>query len=155
MCSKLLVSACLLGQNVRYDGRSQLTEHPLLIRLEAENRLVPVCPEVDGGLTTPRPAAEIQQRSSTKRVIATDQSDVTEFFIAGAEKALRTAQTEGCLFALMAARSPSCGNEKIYDGSYSGKLIDGAGITASLLMNNGIQVFNQFQIDELAVIMGE
>ncbi|TCS43031.1 DUF523 domain-containing protein [Reinekea marinisedimentorum] len=149
----LLVSACLLGEKVRYNGSGQLVDHPFLAALIDAGRVITVCPEVDGGLPTPRPPAEIQSSGSAVRVVTINAIDVTEQFTSGANNALEVAKKEGCAFALMAARSPSCGNQQIYDGSYSGKLIEGSGITAELLQRNGIQVFNQYQLDDLEAAM--
>jgi uncharacterized protein YbbK (DUF523 family) len=152
---KLLVSACLLGSKVRYNGEGQLIDHPFLARLIAEGRVVSVCPEVDGGLPIPRPPAEIQKSGTSVKVMMINSVDVTAQFVAGANKALQTAREQDCKFALMSARSPSCGNEQIYDGSYSGRLIEGTGIAADLLQRHGIRVFNQFQLDALESAMEE
>lgn len=149
----LLVSACLLGKRVRYNGEGQLLDHPFLAKLIAEQRVIAVCPEMDGGLPTPRPPAEIKAEGASVRVVTINAIDVTSQFIAGANRALETAKASNCTFALMAARSPSCGNQQIYDGSYSGRLIEGAGIAADLLQRNGIPVFNQHQLEELEAAM--
>ncbi|TXR54162.1 DUF523 domain-containing protein [Reinekea thalattae] len=149
--SSLLVSACLLGQAVRYDGGHLLTQHPFIELLRKQNRLVSICPEVIGGLPTPRPPAEL---IASGKIVTIDGDDVSAQFQKGAELALKKAQETGCSFALLAAGSPSCGNERIYDGSFSGKLIAGAGATAQLLMDHGIRVFNQHQLEQLEVAMG-
>lgn len=155
MKHKILISACLLGQRVRYDGDDNLVVHDALDRWLQEGRLVPVCPEVMGGLPTPRPPAEIQGgdgadvMSGRIPVLTNEGTDVTREFIAGAEKALSIAQAEACRFAVMAARSPSCGNRNIYDGHFSGQLVPGMGTTASWLNQHGIEVFNQNEIEML------
>lgn len=151
--AKLLVSACLLGDPVRYDGASKAVQSDLLQQWYDEGRIVSVCPELAGGLPVPRPQAEIQSNASCLKVVAVDGSDVTDAFLTGAQAVLKAALANGCRFALLSAKSPSCGNELIYDGTFSGQLIEGQGITARLLTDHGIRVFNQFQIDELATAM--
>lgn len=145
---KILISACLLGEKVRYDGRDNLLDHPMIKRWQAEGRLVPVCPESQGGLPTPRPPAETQSRFPIL-VTTRDGEDVTPQFLLGAEKTLELARQHDCCCALMKARSPSCGNREIYDGSFSSQLINAPGIAAEELIRNGIPVFNEHQMDEL------
>lgn len=148
--SKILISACLLGDKVRYDGTGKLLQHPLIKKWQAEERLQPICPEMTGGLPTPRPPAEIQKH----RIILTDNGkNVTEAFQKGAHRALELCQQNGIKAALLKANSPSCGNQHIYDGSFSGKLVKGAGITAQLLSEHGVVVFNEQQISELATFL--
>jgi len=146
--AKILVSACLMGDKVRYDGRDNLLDHPALQRWKEEGRLVTVCPETLGGLPTPRPPAEIQSRFPIL-VTTRDDEDVTPEFLSGAEQTLELARKYNCCCALMKARSPSCGSREIYDGTFSGTLIAGSGVAASELLQNGIPVFNEHQLDEL------
>lgn len=109
---KVLVSACLLGAQVRYDGRDNLLDHPVIKRWQQQGRLVAACPETLGGLPTPRPPAEVQTRFPI--LITTDaDEDVTPQFLSGAEQTLELAHKHGCCCALMKARSPSCGNQEI------------------------------------------
>lgn len=149
---RILVSACLLGENVRYDGGNLFQDHPLINRWRNEGRIVPMCPEVAGGLPIPRPAAESWQGdgrsvlAGSANVITREGEDVTDAFIAGADAALRTAVAQNCVMAVLAARSPSCGNREIYDGSFSGTLIAGQGTAAARLTQAGIPVFNQFEL---------
>jgi len=138
----------LLGNPVRYDGSDLLIEHPLLKQWRKEKRLISICPEVAGGMTTPRPPAEIITHKPYQ-IINNKQQDVTDEFLLGAKKTLALALDNNCMAAIMTERSPSCGNSMIYDGSFSGKKIVGMGVTASLLKENGIQVFNQYQIELL------
>lgn len=151
---RILVSACLMGENVRYDGGNLFTDHPLIQAWRLEGRLVSVCPELAGGLPVPRPAAETRGGdgravlAGQARVIARDGSDVTSAFVEGAEMALKTAQERRCVMAILAARSPSCGNRDIYDGSFSGRLVAGQGTAAATLTAAGIPVFNQHELDE-------
>jgi len=143
---KLLVSACLLGQPVRYDGKSKgLTDIDWLQELERQQRLVVLCPEVAGGLAIPRPAAEI----NGELVIASTGDDVTAAFRLGALEALALCKLHKIKYALLKAKSPSCGNQQIYDGTFSGQLTSGMGLTARLLSENGIRVFSELQLDEL------
>ena len=143
---KILVSACLLGDPLRYDGGDNRVDHPLLQQWHREDRLIAICPETTGGLPTPRPAAEIRNG----RVWTQAGKDVTAAFERGAEAALELCRQHRIRLALLAARSPSCGNENIYDGRFSGRLVSGAGITAARLQAAGIRVFNPDQIEQAA-----
>lgn len=151
---QILISACLLGQSVRYDGRSCPFECPRISLWQAKGLLVPVCPEMDGGLPVPRPPAEITPGggpgvwAGTARV-KTREIDVTDFFIKGAQAALDKAVACGIKTALLKQKSPSCGSCRIYDGSFSRSLVDGMGVTTALLRQNGIMVFGEDQIDQL------
>ncbi len=152
---KILVSSCLLGARVRYHGGDALVEHPALRRWRDEGRLVVVCPEVDGGLTTPRPPAEIAGAEGGAAVIAqlafvrtAAGADVTAAYVAGARLALETARRHGIRTAILKDGSPSCGSTGVYDGTFSGRRVPGAGVMAALLMANGLRVFNELQIDE-------
>ena len=145
---KILISACLLGEKVRYDQKHNLIDHPQIAHWQTEGRLVPVCPEVLGGLPTPRPPAEIKKQHPLL-IETVNQHDVTPAFLAGAERALEIAQQHNVCCALMKAKSPSCGNEEIYDGSFQRQLIAGQGAAASELVRNGIPVFNEQQLDKL------
>ena len=141
----ILVSACLLGTPCRYDGASK--KHPALDRLTAQGHvLVPVCPEALGGLPTPRPPAECQRDG---RVVNREGRDVTAEYRAGAEQALKIAQTYGCTCAVLKERSPSCGSGQVYDGSFSGKLIPGSGVAAERLEGCGVAVYGESQIELL------
>ncbi len=161
---KILVSACLLGEPVRYDGKSLLQEHALLETLQEQRRIISFCPEVGGGLPTPRPPAEIIARQGSletdvnvldgqAQVKTQAGEDVSEAFIKGAQLALELCQQHNIKYALLSARSPSCGNEKVYNGQFSKTLIEGQGVTAALLSQHGIRVFNQFQIEELSTAL--
>ncbi len=144
----ILVSACLMGAKVRYDGRDNLLDHPVLMRWKQQGRLVMVCPETLGGLPTPRPPAETQCRFPIL-ITTSDGQDVTPEFLAGAEKTLQIAQQQQVCCALMKSRSPSCGNNQIYDGSFSGNLTYAPGVAADELIRNGIPVFNEHQLEDL------
>ncbi len=133
----------MLGVCCRYDGRSVPCQ-PLLDALP-RLRLVPVCPEILGGLPTPRTPSERQG----ERVVSKTGADVTAAYQKGAEEALRLARLFGCRKALLKERSPSCGRGQIYDGSFSGRLIPGDGVTARLLEQEGIAVFGESQLQQL------
>lgn len=141
----ILVSRCLLGEPCRYDGKSKPVEALLYLAVNGVV-LVPVCPEVDGGLPTPRPPAEIQPDG---RVVNREGQDVTAEYRKGAQHALETARKYGCTVAVLKEKSPSCGNCRVYDGSFTGTLIDGQGVTAELLARHGIRVLGESQLDQL------
>ena len=143
---KILVSACLLGENCKYNGGNNKDE--AVLELSNRHTLVPVCPECFAGLPCPRPAAEIRGL----RVYNKIGEDVTKEFSDGAEKTLYVAEEAGCQVAILKKRSPSCGFGKIYDGTFSGRLVDGNGITADLLYKHGIRVLSEddvYMIDKL------
>jgi len=137
-----LISACLLGVNCRYNGTSSLI--PELGNLLDTGRLIPVCPEVLGGLSTPREACEIIiQKDGSKRVMSQSGLDCTSEFLSGAEKVLNIAQTCEVDKVILKANSPSCGCGNIYDGQFSGRLIEGNGLTSQLLLENDVEVYNE------------
>lgn len=136
---KILVSACLYGECTKYDGTNNLLKHPLFLKWKNMGELVSVCPEVLGGLSTPRPCSEI----CGQKVLNSEGADVTEEFNRGAEEALRIARENNVIFAILKQGSPSCGCKKIYDGTFSGNKISGMGVTARLLTDNGIVVFDE------------
>lgn len=132
---KILVSACLLGVSCRYDGTGEIRE--TVRELMKNHQLVPVCPEILGGLKTPRCPAE---RRGDK-VVTKEGEDVTEAYRRGAEETLKLAELFGCSGAILKERSPSCGCGKIYDGTFTKTLIEGDGVTAQLLKAHGISIF--------------
>jgi len=148
---KILISACLLGDKVRYDGGSQLLLNKSLQRWQQQARLVSICPEVAGGLSIPRDPAEIQHHS--KQVLTIKDKDVTTQFLLGAELALKLCHYHNIRYAVMKESSPSCGSTKVYDGSFSGCKISGQGITAALLKKHGIAVYSEETIAELVKII--
>ncbi|WP_368175421.1 DUF523 domain-containing protein [Aeromonas sp. R5-4] len=143
---KVLVSACLLGQPVRYDGQSKGIVSDWLSALGAEGRALAFCPEVAGGLPIPRLPAERQG----ERVVTASGLDVTAEFDRGAELALEICQTQGIRFALLKEGSPSCGSGRIYNGRFEGVSVAGEGKTTALLRRHGIVVFSEDQLAELA-----
>ncbi|MDD2805621.1 MAG: DUF523 domain-containing protein [Elusimicrobiales bacterium] len=145
----LLVSACLLGENCRYDGGSQFCAG--VMRLAERYEFVPVCPEVLGGMSTPRPPSEILG----DRVVAIDGKDVTAQFRLGAERSLELARKAVAVKALLKSGSPSCGRGLVHDGFFSGKMVPGNGVTAALLIENGIAVYTELDFAPLAVGSGD
>ncbi|MBO8181718.1 MAG: DUF523 domain-containing protein [Archaeoglobus sp.] len=129
-----LCSACLLGIECRYDGKSSFNEK--IVELAKREILIPVCPEQLGGLPTPREPVELRNG----RAITKSGKDVTDYLERGARQVLKLAELFGIKEAIMKQGSPSCGCGKIYDGSFSGRLIEGDGITTALLMKNGVRV---------------
>lgn len=140
----ILVSACLLGAACKYSGGDNLC--PKVAALVKEYQLVPVCPEQLGGLPTPRTPAERQG----DRVITRDGKDVTVAYLRGAQEALRLAKLFGCDTAILKARSPSCGAHGIYDGTFTGTVIPGSGVTAALLEVSGIRIITEEDLEQLS-----
>ena len=146
LSGRILVSACLAGRACRFDARANPDDG--VARLVAEGRAVLVCPEEDGGLGTPRPAAEIQGGDGSDvlagraRVVTKAGVDVTEQYLAGARIALDRARAAGATAAILKARSPSCGKGCIYDGTFSRRPVTGDGVTAALLQQHGIVVLS-------------
>ena len=139
----VLVSACLLGVACRYDGKSKPVES--VVKLADKFTLIPFCPEVYGGLTTPRLPSEIVG----DKVLHNDGTDVTAQYKKGAEEALRIAKLYNCKYAILKEKSPSCGKGKIYSGNFDRTLVDGDGITTRLLTENGITVLGESEIDNI------
>ncbi len=142
MKKNILVSACLLGEPCRYDGKSKPCER--VIALKDTYDLIPVCPEVMGGLPTPRTPSEI----CGALVLMKDGRDVTENYNRGAEKALEIAREHACTVAILKEKSPSCGSGLIHNGHFDGGLIPGDGITAQLLKGAGIRVLGESEVTE-------
>lgn len=140
MKESILISACLLGEKCRYDGESKIA--PKVIALSEKYNLIAVCPEVLGGLKTPRVPCEI----AGSRVLGKDKTDKTAEYMRGAKEALRLAKENNCKTAILKSKSPSCGKGLIYDGTFSGKLKVGDGVTAKLLTENGIRVLTEEEI---------
>ena len=142
---RILVSACLLGDPVRFDGRAKLVLDARLDRWAAEGRLVPLCPEVEGGLPVPRPPAE---RQPDGRVVDDQGVDRTEAFRLGAERAVDAARTHGCALAILKEGSPSCGVARVYDGTFTRQPLAGQGLTTERLKAEGIAVFSELELDD-------
>lgn len=139
----ILISACLMGINCRYNGKSEIIKE--LEELKDKYNLVPVCPEIYGGLKTPRKPAE----RVNDKVLTNNGKDVTYNYIKGAEEILKLAKFYDCKYAILKERSPSCGFGRIYDGTFSKTTIDGNGVTADLLAKNGVKIIGESKIAEL------
>ena len=150
MKKKVLISACLLGKNCRYDGG-----HSHLQELDAlDVDWVPVCPEEEGGLETPRSPSEMQCSAEnilngTGSIVTNEGYDVTEKFIQGAEDSLKTGLRAGAECAILKSRSPSCGVGRVYDGSFENTLIDGDGIFSHLCQKSGINCISSDDLDKI------
>ena len=148
-----IASACLCGINCKYSGGNNFNEE--VYKLFSEGKVIPVCPEQLGGMTTPRSVKEIQGGTGADvldggaRVMSPSREDSTEEFIKGARETLKIAKDAGAQKAIMKTKSPSCGFGKIYDGTFNGVLIDGNGVTSELLSRNGIKVITENELDKL------
>jgi len=155
---KILVSACLLGKPVRYDGRHLAVKTSLLdqtlIQWQQEGRVISVCPEVDAGMSIPRAPAEIfggnglEVIAGSAKVVSDEEVDVSAYFVEGASIALALCQKHNVKIAMLTEFSPSCGSSSIYDGQFAGQKIPGAGVTTALLQQHGIKVFSQYELAE-------
>ena len=139
----LLVSACLLGIGCRYDGKHKANDE--VLKLREKYNLIPFCPEIFGGLPTPR----IPSERIGDRVMMKDGTDVTENYKRGAKEALELCRIYNIKTAILKERSPSCGKGEIYDGSFTGALTERDGVTAELLINNGVRVLGESEINIL------
>ncbi|WP_338958518.1 DUF523 domain-containing protein [Fusobacterium vincentii] len=148
---KVLISACLLGDNVKYSGGNNLTLE-LVTLLEKYNvKIVKICPECFAGLSIPRVPSEIRG----DKVFSKDGRDITEEFLSGAEKTYQIAKRKQVDFAILKERSPSCGSSFIYDGSFSGKVIEGQGLTAKKLSKENIIIFSEENLEEIEKYLEE
>ena len=141
----VLISACLLGVACRYDGLSKPIDKETICRLQEKYHLIPVCPEIMGGLSTPRIPSEVGANRLVKRK---DGIDVTAEYEKGANEVLHLAKMFGCKLAILKARSPACGSGVIYDGSFTGKKTVGDGIAADILKKSGICVLTEEELYE-------
>ncbi len=139
----ILVSHCLLGEPCRYDGASRLDRQVLDLHRAGHN-LIPVCPEVLGGLEVPRPPAEVQ---TDGRVLDREGRDVTAAYRSGAEQVVGIAQEHGCTVAVLKARSPACGCGDIYDGTFTHTIRPGWGVAAQMLREAGVRVMDEENLE--------
>ncbi|MBU3014794.1 DUF523 domain-containing protein [Poseidonibacter lekithochrous] len=155
---KVLISSCLLGEDVRYDGNNSsiamgssftFSQKEIFMDILCDNEIYSFCPEVSGGLGTPRLPAEIVSTTKPFKVETNNEEDVTIPFLIGAKNALDICKDDDIKVALLKSKSPSCGNIEIYDGTFSNTLVEGQGLTARLLDENGIKVFNETQLEDL------
>ena len=155
MKAKILVSACLMGFKVRYNGSEKSQIGAALERLQQEERLVVHCPELAAGLSTPRLPAELLGGDGEAAflgkaaIVESDGTDVTQPYLLAAWLALQTARENNCRFAILTDGSPTCGSQKIYNGQFEGATIPGQGVASALLRQHGIEVFADHQIPQL------
>ena len=150
----IAVSACLCGVNCKYNGGNNFNE--AIYELFKEGKAVLICPEQLGGLETPRSPSEIiKSEEGAVRVVNKKGIDVTKEYKKGAKSALEMAKEKGCHIAILKAKSPSCGLGKIYDGPFTGKIVEGNGVTAQLFLENGIKVLNEADEKILEIIKKE
>jgi uncharacterized protein YbbK (DUF523 family) len=140
---KILISSCLLGQKVRYDGAHCLLQNSIITQWKQEGVLISFCPEQASGLPTPRPAAEIQGDT----VLSIEGEDLGQEFTLGAQLASSLSKDHGIRMAILKEKSPSCGVHEIYDGSFQGKVISGSGITTQALQKMGVKVFSEHELE--------
>lgn len=160
MTAPLLISACLIGAPVRYDGRAKTLSDTRIETWHRQGHLLPLCPEIIGGLPTPRPAAEIETGftaddvlAGRARILDASGTDHTKAFVEGAQQVLAMAHEAGCTLALLTDASPTCGSTRVYDGQHRGARIAGVGILTALLRANGIRVFAPHQLDALESVL--
>jgi len=150
--NKVLISACLLGKLVRYDGKTRPVADTILEQWLAQGRVVSICPEVDAGMSIPRQPAEISTGdghavwAGTAQVLIENGDEVSAYFKKGAQLALSLCQQHAIKIAVLTEGSPSCGSSTIYDGSFSRHKIAGTGVTVALLEQHNIKVFNQYDL---------
>ncbi len=160
---RILVSSCLLGRKVRYNGSDKAVGDDRLTLWRDEGRLVPFCPELAAGFGTPRPPAELVGGGDGRsiladaggRVVEDTGRDVTDLYLAGAQLALEAARANGCRFAILTDGSPSCGSGFIYDGTFSGRTKGGVGLTTAVLERAGIRVFAETRLADLAALLDD
>lgn len=143
---KILISACLIGENVKYDGGNNALHVKVIEQWREEGVLVPLCPEVLGGLSVPRFPCEVVVGEN--RVVNKIGTDVTDAFLKGAKESLRIAKAEGVCMAILKARSPSCGKDIIYDGTFTSTRVNDSGITCKFLQRSGIAVFSEEELEK-------
>lgn len=143
MKEKVLVSACLLGVNCKYDGQNN--ENNKVLKYLQDKEIIPICPEIMGGLSTPRNPSERVEN----KVLTNKGADVTKNFLKGAEETLKLAKKLNVHKAILKARSPSCGYQKIYNGTFKHQIIEGNGVTAELLKNNGFEILTEENIAKI------
>lgn len=149
----ILISACLLGEDCRYDAGNSLNKE--LLALLKGKELLPICPEVAGGLPIPRPPAEIKGGdgrdvlTGKAKVKTAEDDDFTDFFIKGARKILEDLDLKQIDFAILKSRSPSCGVNQIYNGQFNGQLKEGPGVTAAYLKSKGVSIFSEEELEKI------
>jgi len=145
LMKKVLISSCLLGENVKYNGgNNAITQNAFIQKLKSLNLLISICPEVEGGLSIPRTPVEIKDN----KAIDKNGEDKTKEFTQGAKRMLEVALKNGIKMAIMKSKSPSCGNGQIYDGTFSKTIIHSDGISVALLKAYNIKIFNEQELED-------
>ena len=156
---RILVSSCLLGKPIRFNGSDAPSDKTILSQWQREGRLVHFCPEIAVGFPIPRPPAETVGGDGRMvligdaKVLEDTGADVTEMFVEGAKKAVDLAKEKEVKIAILTDGSPSCGSTYVYDGNFTGKTVTGKGVTAELLKQNGVRVFNEDQIEDASIFL--
>ncbi len=156
---KILISSCLIGEAVRYNGGHCFVKSPIIQQWLREGRLVPICPEVAGGLPVPRPPAEVvggdgEAVLEGRAIVHTREGQtVTAQYVLGAQKALDLARWHNIRIAILKENSPACGTHWVYDGTFSGSKRKGMGVTAALLKRHGIRVFNENELEAVVAYL--
>lgn len=157
---KILASACLLGEKVRFDGQVMKITDERIFKWAKEKRFVPICPETMAGLLVPRVPCEIEPGKTAldvlegkAKIIGQDGRDYTDDYLFGAQASVNLAKRNQVRLAILKQRSPSCGTRQIYDGHFTSNLVDGTGITALLLQRAGVRVFDETQLDEVEALL--
>ena len=146
-----------MGGLFRYDGKQKMLDHDLVRRWEAQGQLLSFCPEVAGGLKIPRPPAQIVKGDgrdvleNRARVQTSTGEDVTQAFVTGALSTLDLTRKHDIKIAILKAKSPSCGSDCIYDGTFENRLVPGMGVTTAVLRKNGVCVFSELEIEEVSI----
>ncbi len=156
---KILISACLAGDRVRYDGKQIPVTNKLVLNWKEKRRLIPVCPEILGNLEIPRPPAQIVNGdglavlNGSAKIVDVNGRDVTIPFVKGAERSLSLAQKYNITIAILKEKSPSCGVHHIYDGHFTSTLISGFGVTTAMFQENGIRVFSENELARVSALV--
>jgi uncharacterized protein YbbK (DUF523 family) len=155
---KILISSCLLNQNVRYNGEVLHFDHPFIQTLKSRGCLMSFCPEVEAGMSVPRLPIELQDTPESifvqkKGIIRSDGVDVTSAILAVLEKLSEIIRTYNIQYAILKEKSPTCGVHFVYDGSFSGRLRRGKGIVSWYLEQNNVQIFSENELHLLQEIL--
>ena len=142
-----LVSACLAGVNCRYDGGNCYNKD--IYEMVNKGLAIPICPEIIGGLPTPREPMETMDNNVYTKIIDKDGNNYTELMLKGADECLRFAKLNNVKVAILKSKSPSCGFGQVYNGEFNGSLIKGNGITSELLAKNGIKIYNEYNYSDV------
>lgn len=157
---KILASACLLGERVRFDGQVLKISDERIFKWAKEKRFIPICPETMSGLMVPRVPCEIEPDKTAQdvidgkaKIISQEGRDYTEDYLFGAQVCVNLAKRNNIRIAILKQRSPSCGTKQIHDGHFGSNLVDGMGVAALMLQQAGVKVFDETQLDEVEALL--